>query len=88
MTYSQRDPMYYTSDNLNQTGTNKLLNAKIGFQKLIANRLNFDFYVAANNITGNQNYAMVFSNQLPDAYLPAPKEINYFGGLSVKYIFR
>ncbi len=85
--YSYRDEMYYTSDNLNKTNTYKLLNAKIGFQTPIGKRINFDAYLAANNITGNQNYAMVFVNQLPDAYLPAPKEINYFGGINVRYNF-
>jgi iron complex outermembrane recepter protein len=30
---------------------------------------------------------MVFLNQLPDAYLPAPNEINYFGGVNLKYTF-
>jgi len=87
VTYSYRDKMYYTSDNKNETNIYQLLNAKIGFQKSLGKRFNFDAYMAANNITGNQNYAMVFSNQLPDAYLPAPKEINYFGGINLKYSF-
>jgi hypothetical protein len=30
---------------------------------------------------------MVFSNQLPDTYLPGPKDANYFGGFTLKYNF-
>lgn len=87
MTYSYRDKMYYTSDNLNQTDVYKLLNAKIGFSHTFSKHIGVDLYVGANNLTGNQNYMMVFLNQLPDAYLPAPKEVNYFGGINLKYIF-
>lgn len=87
MTYSYRDKMYYTSDNQNQTDTYELLNAKIGYSHLLGKHIGLDLYVGASNLTGKQNYALVFLNQVPDAYLPAPKEANYFGGASVKYIF-
>jgi len=30
---------------------------------------------------------MIFVNQLPDAYLPAPKNTLFFGGLNLKYNF-
>jgi iron complex outermembrane receptor protein len=87
VTYSYRDGMYFTSDNLNKAGSYNLLNAKIGLQRTFANHLGIDLFVGANNITGVQYPYMVFLNQLPDAYLPAPREINYFGGLNVKYNF-
>lgn len=87
VTYSYRDGMYFTSDNLNKTASYSLLNAKLGFQHTFVNRLTLDAFVGANNITGIQYPAMVFLNQLPDAYLPAPREINYFGGLNVKFNF-
>lgn len=86
-TYSYRDGMYFTSDNLNKTGSYSLLNAKIGVQHTFFKKLTGDLFFGANNITGVQYPYMVFLNQLPDAYLPAPKEINYFGGLNVKYTF-
>jgi iron complex outermembrane recepter protein len=38
-------------------------------------------------MTSQQYYMMVFLNQLPDAYIPAPNKINYFGGISLKYRF-
>lgn len=87
MTYSYRDKMYYTSDNVNETGINQLLNAKIGFARVFAEHISLDAYFGVNNLTQNQNYAMVFLNQLPDAYLPAPREANFFGGVNLKYIF-
>jgi iron complex outermembrane receptor protein len=87
MTYSFRDKMFYTSDNQNQTGYYHLLNAKIGYAQVFIRHIGIDAYVGFNNITQNQNYAMVFVNQLPDAYLPAPNKANYFGGINLRYIF-
>lgn len=78
--------MPYTSDGLNETDPYSLLNGKIGFRMGI-NRFSFDIYGGANNITGTQYYNMVFVNQLPDAYIPAPNEINFFGGVNLKYTF-
>ncbi len=86
-TYTHRDKMYYTSDNVNETGTYQLLNAKVGYNANLGDHIGLNLYFGASNITGHQNYAMVFLNQLPDAYLPAPSEINYFGGLNLKYNF-
>ncbi|WP_353480048.1 TonB-dependent receptor [Haliscomenobacter sp.] len=86
MTYSYRDPMYYTSDNVNKTAAYSLLNAKVGFQYPIGTHLGLNVYAGANNISGQQYYNMVFLNQLPDAYLPGPNKSNFFGGLQVKYI--
>ncbi len=84
--YNYRDAMYYTSDELNQTDSYGLVNAKLGFRKTIKH-FGFEVYGGASNITGTQYYYMVFLNQLPDAYIPAPYEINYFGGVNLKYLF-
>ena len=86
VTYNYRSSMYYTSDGLNETDPYNLLNAKIGFRKTISS-FTLDAYAGANNITGTQYYNMVFVNQIPDAYIPAPNEINFFGGLNLKYTF-
>ena len=85
-TYNYRGAMFYTSDNLNETKAYNLLNAKIGFRKTIS-KFTFDAYFGANNITSTQYYYMVFLNQLPDAYIAAPNEINFFGGVNLKYNF-
>ena len=86
-TYQYRDVMPFTPDGLNNATSYNILNAKIGFRKSISQHFDLDAYFGANNITGQQYYQMVFVNQLPDAYLPAAKDINYFGGINLKYIF-
>lgn len=86
ITYNYRSAMYYTSDGLNETNPFSLLNGKIGFRKAFKH-FELDAYAGANNITGSQYYYMVFVNQLPDAYIPAPNEINFFGGVNLKYNF-
>jgi iron complex outermembrane receptor protein len=85
--YSYRDGMFFTSDNQNKTESFNLVNAKIGFKRMFMNHVGIDLYFGATNITNTHYYYMVFLNQLPDAYLPAPNKINYFGGISLKYIF-
>ncbi len=86
-TYQYRDAMPFTPDGLNNVTSYNLLNAKVGFRKTFGEHFNLDAYFGANNITSQQYYQMVFVNQLPDAYLPAAKDINYFGGVNFKYIF-
>ncbi len=84
--YNYRGEMPYTSDGVNVANPYSLLNAKVGFRKSIQH-VDFDIYAGANNITGTQYYNMVFVNQLPDAYIPAPDEINFFGGVNLRYTF-
>jgi iron complex outermembrane recepter protein len=87
LTYSYKDAMSISSDGLNKTTSYNLLNGKIGFQNKISNILDFDLFLGVTNITGTQYAYMVFVNQLPDAYLPAPYKVNYFGGINFKYNF-
>jgi iron complex outermembrane receptor protein len=84
--YNYRDSMPYTSDGLNKTNAYGLLHAKLGFQKKIKH-FDLDVYAGANNITGTQYYNMVFVNQLPDAYIPAPNKATFFGAVNMKYLF-
>lgn len=84
--YNYRGEMPFTSDGLNVAKSYGILNAKLGFSKSIK-QFDFNLYAGANNITGVQYYNMVFVNQLADAYIAAPKEINFFGGVNVKYNF-
>ncbi|MEI8074935.1 MAG: TonB-dependent receptor [Bacteroidota bacterium] len=87
LTYSYKDAMPISSDGLNNTTSYNLLNAKLGFQNKFSSKLSFDLFIGATNITGTQYAYMVFVNQLPDAYLPAPNKVNYFGGINLKYSF-
>lgn len=84
--YNYRSSMPYTSDGANVTEAFGVLNSKIGFRKQFG-KFNCDLQAGANNITSTQYYNMVFVNQLPDAFIPAPNEINFFGGLQISYQF-
>ncbi|HZV67938.1 MAG TPA: TonB-dependent receptor [Saprospiraceae bacterium] len=85
--YSYRGIIPYTSDNVNKTEAFSLVNAKLGFQHSFGQHFDVDLFAGANNITGTQYYFMVFLNQLPDAYLAAPFDVNYFGGVNLRYNF-
>lgn len=85
--YSYRDAIYITSDNMNKTKSFGLLNAKIGILRSLSSHFDLDAFFGVNNIAGVQYYNMAFINQLPDAYLPAPLNAVYFGGVGLKYNF-
>ncbi len=86
LTYQYRDAMPFTSDGENRTDAFTLLNTKVGYRNQFGH-FDLDAYVGADNLTGTQYYYMVFVNQLPDAYLPAPYEINYYAGAALNYRF-
>ena len=87
MNYLYKDAMPISSDGLNKTTSYSLLNAKLGFQTVVSSHFDMDVFFGINNISGTQIVYMVFINQLPDAYLPAPYKANYFGGVNLKYNF-
>ncbi len=82
-----KDAMPISSDGAFMTDAFTVLNAKFGYRQALGKHLDLDLFAGANNITGTQYYYMVFINQLADAYLPAPYEINFYGGLNLKYVF-
>ena len=85
--YLYKDGMPITSDNLVRSTSYNLLNAKFGIKHSLSKHFELDAFWGVNNITGTQYPLMVFVNQLPDAYMPAPYKANYFGGINLKYIF-
>lgn len=87
LTYNYKDKMPVTSDNLNIAGSYNLLNGKIGIRHSLSKHFDVDAYAGATNLSGVQYYYMVFVNQLPDAYIPAPLNTNWFGGVNLKYNF-
>jgi len=87
LVYSYKEGMPITSDGLNYATSYNLLNGKLGIARSLTKHFDIDAFIAANNITGTQYAFMIFVNQLPDAYLPAPDKANYFGGINVKYNF-
>lgn len=72
---------------LRRASSYNLLNGKIGFRKSVSAHFDLDAFFGVNNITGVQYPLMVFVNQLPDAYIPAPPGAVIFGGLNLKYNF-
>lgn len=95
--YTYRDPFTLTSDGLRtlanaasipyHVSSYSLLNAKLGFRRSLSGHFDLDTYFGINNITGNKYPLMVFVNQLPDAYIAAPKDAVYFGSVNLKYNF-
>lgn len=85
--YFHKDAMPITSDGLLKTGSYNLLNAKLGFQRCLSTHFDLDIYFGVNNITNTKYPIMVFVNQIPDAYVAAPKYANYYGGVNLKYNF-
>lgn len=85
--YSYRDGVPVTSTGTIKSTSFSLLNAKIGFRRSISSHFDLNAYVGCDNITNTQYPLMIFVNQIPDAYLPAPLDAVYYGGLSIKYNF-
>lgn len=72
---------------LRRSTSYNLLNGKIGYTRSLSKHINADLYLGFDNITGTKYPLMIFANQLPDAYLPAPPKTNSYGGLNLKYTF-
>lgn len=87
LTYNYKDKTPISGLNDFYTTSYSLVNGKIGFSNLIDKHFSVDTYLGATNITNTKYYIMVFANQLPDAYLPAPKNAMVFGGINLKYTF-
>lgn len=87
LVYSYKDRMPITSDGVNWAHGYNLLNGKIGIHRNLSAHWEMDAYAGVSNITQTKYYIMVFINQLPDAYIPAPAKANYFGGFNLKYHF-
>jgi iron complex outermembrane recepter protein len=86
-TYNYRDKLPVTALNDVYTTSYSLLNAKIGFRSSLSKHFDLDIYAGGQNLTGTKYFLMVFVNQLPDAYIPAPVKANMFGGINLKYNF-
>jgi iron complex outermembrane recepter protein len=95
VTYAYRDEMPIVSTGEYFTSSYALLNSRLGIKQTLGSHFDVDVYVGVNNITNTQYPIKVFINQLTnplsttagDAYIPGPREANYFGGINLKYIF-
>lgn len=87
VSYNYKDKMPITSLNDLYATSYNLLNSKIGIKQSLGAHFDLDFYVGATNLTNTKYYLMVFVNQIPDAYIPAPTTANFFSGVNLKYNF-
>jgi iron complex outermembrane receptor protein len=85
--YNHKDPLNITLDGSVRAKGYDIINAKLGFRQSLSSHFDLDVYAGGQNLTGRQYYYMIFVQQLPDAYLPAPKKALLFGGLNLKYNF-
>jgi iron complex outermembrane recepter protein len=85
--YNHKDPVNIKLDGSLKAHGYDIINAKIGFKQSLSSHFDIDAYAGAQNLAGRQYYYMIFVEQLPDAYLPAPKKALLFGGLNLKYNF-
>jgi len=47
-----------------------------------------NLFVGANNMACQQYYAMAMIDHFPDAFIPGPRKINFYGGFALKYYFK
>ena len=99
-TYNMMGDVYTDFANTNKVRGYSLLNSKIGY-KHVSPKVDFDVYVAGNNLTSQINYTFLFlGNSINDSdpgngfpagvstdINPGPSKANYFGGVSVRYKF-
>jgi iron complex outermembrane recepter protein len=83
--YNYKDRVAIKSQNDLYASSYNLLNAKLGMRVGLGNRFDLDAYVGGTNLTNTRYYMMVFVNQIPDAYIPAPRNAQLFGGINLKY---
>ncbi|MEO7446352.1 MAG: TonB-dependent receptor [Ferruginibacter sp.] len=85
--YSYRDGLPITSDSKYLSKSFNTINGKLGFRSNLSRHFDLDAFAGVDNITSTQYPYMVFINQLPDAYIPAPLNANWYGGINLKYNF-
>lgn len=85
--FHYREAFPFTADGANVTASYGLWNAKLGYQKNLSPHWMLDMSYFLNNLTNIQYPTMVFVNQLPDAYVPAPDISNGTFSIQLKYTF-
>lgn len=85
LTYNYKDKLPITSMNDYYATSYSLWNGKLGYQENISRQFSVDCFVGVTNILGVKYPMMVFANQMPDAYVPAPVKPVVFGGVNFKW---
>ncbi|MDR0794289.1 MAG: TonB-dependent receptor [Chitinophagaceae bacterium] len=95
-TYSYRDGTPITSTGLASVGgvnipyhlgSYNLLGAKAGIQQKLSKHFDMNVYFGVDNITKTKYPTMIFTDQLPDALIPAAPNAIFYGGVNLKYVF-
>ncbi len=99
-TYQYVGKVPVTFDNSTFVKSYSLLNAKIGYQRLLGEHFTFDISAGGNNITNSTYYAFLFTGPnirglalekdggSGDGYIiPAPYKAAFFGNLTLSYTF-
>ena len=99
-TYQYVDKAPVTFDNSTYVKSYSLVNAKIGYQRMLGEHFTFDLSVGGDNLTNSTYYSFLFTGPditglaLPkdgghgDGYIiPAPYKAAYYGNLSLSYAF-
>ncbi len=99
-TYQYVDKAPVTFDNSTFVKSYSLLNAKIGYQRMLGEHFTFDLSVGGDNLTNSTYYSFLFTGPNieglamekdgghGDGYIiPAPYEATYYGNLSLSYAF-
>lgn len=88
LTYSYTDKIFLTFDNSRVAKAYGLLNSRVGIRRNIAGKFNIDLYGGADNMTGQLYPTELFLNVNDRRfYISGPNKINFYGGLSLQYLF-
>jgi len=90
-TYQYLDKMPLNFANTHYAPSYSLLNAKIGYQKILGKHYDINVYAGGNNLTNSLYYTFAFVNANPAtnpaSFLPGPYKATFYGGVSFGYIF-
>jgi iron complex outermembrane receptor protein len=99
-TYQFVDKVPVTFDNSTFVKSYSLLNAKIGYQKMLGDHFTFDLSAGGDNLLGSTYYSFLFTGPnitgltqpkdggTGDGYIiPAPYKATFYGNLTLSYAF-
>jgi iron complex outermembrane receptor protein len=88
LTYTYTDKIYLNDANTNAAGSYNVLDARIGFRKVIPRRFKIEIFAGANNLT-NTKYSLGNDiNAAVGRYYNAAPTKNYFIGVTVGNFFK
>ncbi|MBN8855566.1 MAG: TonB-dependent receptor [Sphingobacteriales bacterium 50-39] len=89
VTFTYADRIALNDANTAYAGSYNLLGARVGYRKIITPRWKLDIYAGGDNLF-NTRYSLgndINAAAPPARYYNAAPTVNYFGGVSVNYVF-